>query len=43
LGIAPRDATPSALNSANYVTDANGGYGVLLEVVDKLVANKLRI
>jgi YrbI family 3-deoxy-D-manno-octulosonate 8-phosphate phosphatase len=42
LGIAPRDATPSAKKAANYITDTDGGCGVLLEVVDKLIAGKLR-
>jgi len=42
LGIAPRDATSNARNAANHVTESNGGYGVLLEVVGKLINGKLR-
>jgi len=42
LGIAPRDATSSARNAANYITETPGGYGVLLEVVDKLIGGNLK-
>ena len=42
LGIAPRDATASAKYAADIITDTQGGYGVLLEVVDKLIAGKLK-
>jgi 3-deoxy-D-manno-octulosonate 8-phosphate phosphatase KdsC-like HAD superfamily phosphatase len=42
VGIAPRDATASALNAANFVTESKGGYGVLLEVVDKLIAGEIK-
>jgi len=41
LGIAPNDATENAKACANVKTDSNGGYGVLLEVVNKLIAGKL--
>jgi YrbI family 3-deoxy-D-manno-octulosonate 8-phosphate phosphatase len=40
LGIAPTDGTASAKAAANVQTDCKGGYGVLLEVVDKLIAGK---
>jgi len=42
LGIAPNDATASAKAAAHIQTDSKGGFGVLLEVVDKLIAGKLR-
>jgi YrbI family 3-deoxy-D-manno-octulosonate 8-phosphate phosphatase len=42
LGIAPRDASAKALQAADYVTESGGGYGVLLEVVDKLIAGELQ-
>jgi len=42
LGIAPNDATASAKAAAHVQTDCKGGYGVLLEVVDKLIAGKWR-
>ena len=42
LGIAPRNATASAKNAADYITESDGGCGVLLEVVDKLIAGKLK-
>jgi YrbI family 3-deoxy-D-manno-octulosonate 8-phosphate phosphatase len=42
VGIAPRDATASALNAANYITESKGGYGVLLEVVDRLISGKIK-
>jgi YrbI family 3-deoxy-D-manno-octulosonate 8-phosphate phosphatase len=42
LGIAPRDASANALNAADVVTESKGGYGVLLEVVNKLIAGKLK-
>jgi YrbI family 3-deoxy-D-manno-octulosonate 8-phosphate phosphatase len=42
LGIVPRDATISARNAANHITESKGGYGVLLEVVNKLIAGKLK-
>jgi YrbI family 3-deoxy-D-manno-octulosonate 8-phosphate phosphatase len=42
LGIAPRDATANARSAANCVADFEGGRGVLLEVVDKLISGKLK-
>jgi YrbI family 3-deoxy-D-manno-octulosonate 8-phosphate phosphatase len=42
LGIAPADASTSAKVAAHVQTDSKGGYGVLLEVVDKLIAGKWR-
>ena len=42
LGIAPADASASAKAAAHVQTDSKGGYGVLLEVVDKLIAGKWR-
>ena len=42
FGIAPRDATTSAKLAANFITDTDGGYGVLLEVIDRLIAGKIR-
>ena len=42
LGIVPSDATLNARYSADYITETKGGYGVLLEVVDKLICGKLR-
>lgn len=42
LGIAPRDASANALSAANAVTESKGGYGVLLEVVGKLIAGNLK-
>ncbi|MDR2509060.1 MAG: HAD hydrolase family protein [Spirochaetaceae bacterium] len=41
LGIAPHDGTFRAKQAAKVITDAKGGTGVLLEVVDKLLLNKL--
>ena len=40
LGIAPADASASAKAAAHVQTDCKSGYGVLLEVVDKLIAGK---
>jgi YrbI family 3-deoxy-D-manno-octulosonate 8-phosphate phosphatase len=42
FGIAPRNGTIHAKLAANYVTEVDGGYGVLLEVVDKLIAGKIK-
>jgi YrbI family 3-deoxy-D-manno-octulosonate 8-phosphate phosphatase len=42
LGIAPSDASWRAKAAAHIITDCSGGTGVLLEVVDKLIAGKLR-
>jgi YrbI family 3-deoxy-D-manno-octulosonate 8-phosphate phosphatase len=41
LGIAPRDGTFRAKQAAKVITDADGGSGVLLEVIDKLLLKKL--
>jgi YrbI family 3-deoxy-D-manno-octulosonate 8-phosphate phosphatase len=41
LGITPRDGTFRAKNAAQVITDAGGGTGVLLEVVDRLLLKKL--
>jgi YrbI family 3-deoxy-D-manno-octulosonate 8-phosphate phosphatase len=42
IGIAPRDATVSAKNAANLITETNSGCGVLLEVIDNLISGKLK-
>jgi 3-deoxy-D-manno-octulosonate 8-phosphate phosphatase (KDO 8-P phosphatase) len=42
LGIAPADGTFKARNSARVITDAKGGSGVLLEVIDKLLLGMYR-
>jgi YrbI family 3-deoxy-D-manno-octulosonate 8-phosphate phosphatase len=42
LGIVPADASANAKAAAHVQTDCKGGYGVLLEVVDKLIAGKWR-
>ena len=42
LGIAPHDATTNARHAAHVVSDTRGGYGVLLEIVDKLISGKLK-
>ena len=42
LGIAPSDASAGAKSAAHVHTDSKGGYGVLLEVVNKLIAGKWR-
>ena len=42
LGIAPADASAKAKAAAHVQTDSKGGYGVLLEVVDKLIDGKWR-
>lgn len=41
LGIAPSDASINAKEASGYITDCGGGAGVLLEVVNKLIANEL--
>jgi 3-deoxy-D-manno-octulosonate 8-phosphate phosphatase (KDO 8-P phosphatase) len=41
LGIAPSDATFRARQSAKLITEAKGGSGVLLEVIDKLLLGKI--
>ena len=41
FGISPRNGTIKAKLAANYVTEVNGGHGVLLEVVDRLISGKL--
>ena len=40
LGIATRDASDAAKAAAHVQTETKGGYGVLLEVVNKLIAGK---
>ncbi len=42
IGIAPRDASAGAKNAANFITETNGGYGVLLEIVNNLISGKLK-
>jgi YrbI family 3-deoxy-D-manno-octulosonate 8-phosphate phosphatase len=42
LGIAPSDASANAKAAADCLTDGKGGYGVLLEVVNKLISGELR-
>jgi len=42
LGIAPSDATIAAKNAAHVLTETEGGHGVLLEVIDKLINGKLK-
>jgi 3-deoxy-D-manno-octulosonate 8-phosphate phosphatase (KDO 8-P phosphatase) len=42
LSFAPPDATFRAKDAANIVTDSKGGEGILLEVVDKLILQKLQ-
>jgi YrbI family 3-deoxy-D-manno-octulosonate 8-phosphate phosphatase len=42
LGIAPSDASASAKSASHVQTESKGGYGVLLEVIDKLIAGKWR-
>lgn len=42
LGIAPSDASPCAQAASNVVTQCKGGFGVLLEVVDKLLSGELK-
>jgi len=42
LGIAPSDATFGARAASHVQTESKGGYGVLLEVVDKLISGKWR-
>ena len=42
LGIAPSDASANAKYAAHVQTDSQGGYGVLLEVVNKLISGKWR-
>jgi len=40
LGIAPHDASEKARVAASIVAETKGGRGVLLEVIDKLIAGK---
>jgi len=40
LGVAPRDAALKAKAAAAVITQSRGGYGVLLETVDKLIAGE---
>ena len=42
LGITPADATAGAKAASHVQTDSKGGFGVLLEVVDKLITGKWR-
>jgi YrbI family 3-deoxy-D-manno-octulosonate 8-phosphate phosphatase len=42
LGIAPFDASLKAKNAADVLTQSRGGFGVLLEVVNKLIAGELQ-
>lgn len=39
VGIAPRDGSPKAIATANYITEVKGGFGVLFEVVSNIVDN----
>jgi len=41
LGIAPYDASDNAKKAADIITETKGGFGVLLEVVDKLISGEL--
>ena len=41
LGITPCDAAPYAKKASDMHTQCAGGFGVLLEVVDKLIAGEL--
>jgi YrbI family 3-deoxy-D-manno-octulosonate 8-phosphate phosphatase len=41
IGIAPFDAAFRAKQTAKLITDARGGSGVLLEVIDKLLLGKI--
>jgi 3-deoxy-D-manno-octulosonate 8-phosphate phosphatase (KDO 8-P phosphatase) len=41
LGIAPSDGTFRAKQASKVITEAKGGTGVLLEVIDKLLLKKL--
>ncbi len=40
LGVAPRDASRDALEAADYVTDAKGGYGVARELLEEILRAK---
>ena len=40
LAIVPYDATPSAKKASHLITQCKGGYGVLLEVINKLQAEE---
>ncbi len=41
IGIAPCDASPNAQQAAMVITEAAGGTGVLLEVVNRLLSGEL--
>ena len=41
LSIAPNDASENAKSAAQVLTESKGGYGVLLEVVNKLISGEL--
>ena len=42
LGITPSDASANAIAASHFQTESRGGYGVLLEVIDKLITGKWR-
>lgn len=42
LAFAPCDASISAKNSADKITDSKGGFGVLLEVIYMLINNEIK-
>ena len=42
LGIAPKDASTRAKSAAHYIVEFNGGTGVLLEIVNKLIDGDLQ-
>ena len=42
LGIAPSDASQCAKAASDVITQYRGGFGVLLEVVDKLISGELQ-
>jgi len=42
LGKVPCDATTAAKKAADVITEVRGGFGVLLEVIDKLISGELK-
>lgn len=42
LGIAPNDASARAKEAAGYIMESNGGTGVILEVVNKLISGEIQ-
>jgi YrbI family 3-deoxy-D-manno-octulosonate 8-phosphate phosphatase len=40
IGIAPKDASLSARKSAGYITETKGGYGVLLESLERILSGE---